>query len=372
MWFYLGHESVSPFWKILAKRILFVMSTALCLFAVVGNMIEAFPDMIAIINASYVLGVYIQSLVKMFWLYRKRESLSQLLDCVGEIYRDKANETEARVNVLMKYLRYSDRIFKVCFATYFMGIVFHYVIPILVLIINGTYMTSLPFHFPFVDYHTLAGFLLNNVVQYVNIFFFAIFHIFVEISFGLFCFHAIALSELLKIDLYELQKLAEVDNQNRKISEKIRLIIEKQESTWKYIADVAELYKVPCFATAATSVISICASLIIVVCNESTLAFVFFVCLVGQLFITFAYGALLSYAVSNNAMIYCTNLLLYQSVGTTLGSLEAISVLSAELEGPESLFADVAEGSTTDNHSIVLRWTAQHGNIQKRRLSRLA
>jgi len=303
MWFYLGHENVSPLWKILAKRFLFVLSIALCTLALIGNMVEAFPDMIAIINASSVLGVYIQGIAKLFWLYRKRESLSQLLDCVCEIYRDKVNETEARVNVLMKYLRYSERIFKVCFATYFMGIVFHYVTPIFAVIINGTYITSLPFHFPFVDHQTLAGFLLNNVVQDMNIFFFGIFHCYVEASFGIFCFYAIALAELLKIDLYELEKLAEADNQNRKISEKIKLIIEKQESLWKYIADVTEIYKVPCFATAATSVVSICCNSITFIKSESTLAFVRLGGLFFQLFVTFAYGALLSHAVSNNTMI---------------------------------------------------------------------
>jgi len=288
--------------KMTMRRTVGLLFHFCCVIFSINSAVQALPNFIETFKVCSFFGHYIQILAKIGWSIKSSQQLQDLLDSIHKYYRDPANATEPKVKIIAKYRALSERIIKVLFVSHVISCVVFNSNPIVCVVLSNNYVNVLPFNVPFINRETMTGFLINYLVQCTYVVVSSFTYATIEAIISVSCIHVITLVKILRLDLEELEALLVADPEHEKESEirdKLRSIILKQKEIWEFIEIIKCVCTVPCFARIATSLITLCTSLVGTIFLHSTVSFSLLYAFFAQLFISFVCGAVLQHAVSH-------------------------------------------------------------------------
>lgn len=262
------------------------------------SIIMQWPNLGEIVKVSMAMGIFTQSVFKGILNIANGEVFGKLLVDVEKMYKLMEKVDDKREKVLRKCIKLSELVFKIMSTGYCGAVSIYLTYPLFALFYLDQQTLMFPFYCPFVDHTTTNGFIVNSIIHGIFIIYTLLFHNFFDSVFAHFVMQVIAKVEFLKIDLDEFKEFIVNEDLKKpevqtKISQQLRKIIMSQKELDSYIGNLGNFFLIPCFVTVASSVFSVCISLVLLIIINWFLAYGSTFALSGQLFINFCYGAII-------------------------------------------------------------------------------
>lgn len=290
----------SPFnasWRWYNHRVFHVIVLSASILMTIYSICAQWPNVAGVIKVSMALGIFTQSTVKGILNIVNGDVFTKLLADVENMYENMEIIDEKREKLLQKCIKLSQFVFRIMSLGYCGAVSVYLIYPFFALLYLEEQTLMFPFYCPFVDHSSTRGFIVNSIIHGIFIIYTLLFHNFFDSIFAHFVMQVIAKVELLKIDLDSFQEyLLNADRKNPEVQENIkrelRNIIKSQKEVDLYIENLGDFFLFPSLVTVASSIFSVCISLVCLIIINWFLAYGSTFALSGQLFINFCYGTI--------------------------------------------------------------------------------